>query len=284
MRVSTPAAAAGAARCCYSITSPASTVPPGSSVGRPADSRPPARPGSARWSATRPDRRRPPNRLWLLTSGLGALLALDVVRPSFEFVLGARLNHCWSRLLSWRHDPHADILDRVPCTAQTRSQATALLARLVVVTGRPVAELTAADLLAYRAGVLTVPQADRRARPPVAVPRRARHHRGQPAPGAAPRPEDSHRTRRPLRPGQSTGTQPADRLPHRTVGEHRLLDAALPGHRSVPAVLEADRTDRPWHRHHRSARRRRHGMEANRPLADRPRTVSGCRVAACSER
>ena len=33
--------------------------------------------------------------------------------------------------------------------------ATALLARLVVVTGRPVAELTAADLLAYRAGVLT---------------------------------------------------------------------------------------------------------------------------------
>jgi integrase len=95
-----------------------------------------------------------PNRLWLLSGGLGALLALDVVRPSFEFVLGARFNHCWSRLLAWRHDPHADVLDRVPCTSQTRSQATALLARLVVITGRPVAAVTAADLLTYRAGVL----------------------------------------------------------------------------------------------------------------------------------
>ena len=35
---------------------------------------------------------------------LGALLALDVVRPRFEFALGARLNHRWNRLLRWRDD------------------------------------------------------------------------------------------------------------------------------------------------------------------------------------
>jgi integrase len=93
-------------------------------------------------------------RLWQLTSGLGALLASDVVRPSFEFLLGARLDHTWRRLLAWRRDPHADVLERVGCTAQTRAYATGLLARLVVVTGRPVAGLTAEDLLACRAAVL----------------------------------------------------------------------------------------------------------------------------------
>jgi integrase len=93
-------------------------------------------------------------RLWQLSSGLGALMAVDVIRPSFDFLLGARLNHTWTRLLAWRQDPHADILDRVGCTAQTRSRATALLARLVVVTGRPVSELTVEDLLACRAAVL----------------------------------------------------------------------------------------------------------------------------------
>lgn len=93
-------------------------------------------------------------RLWQLTSGLGALMTADVIRPSFGFLLSARLNHTWSHLLAWRQDPHADILDRVGCTAQTRSQATGLLARLVVVTGRTVAELTVEDLLACRAAVL----------------------------------------------------------------------------------------------------------------------------------
>jgi hypothetical protein len=93
-------------------------------------------------------------RLWQLTSGLGALMTLDVIRPSFAFLLGARLNHTWSHLLAWRQDPHANILDRVPCTPQTRSSATGLLARLVVATGRAVAELTAEDLLACRAAVL----------------------------------------------------------------------------------------------------------------------------------
>jgi hypothetical protein len=99
---------------------------------------------------------RPPtaNRLWLLTSGLGALMALDVVRPSVEFVLSARCDQCWAHMLVWRGDPHADILERVSSTAQTRSQAARLLGRLVVLTGRPVAELTSGDLLAYRAAVL----------------------------------------------------------------------------------------------------------------------------------
>jgi integrase len=95
-----------------------------------------------------------PARLWQLTSGLGALLAVDVMRPSFEFLLGARLDHAWRRLLAWRRDPHADILERVGCTAQTRARATGLLARLLMVTGRPVAELTAEDLLECRAVVL----------------------------------------------------------------------------------------------------------------------------------
>lgn len=94
------------------------------------------------------------SRLWLLSSGVGSLMALDVVRPSLDFVLGARFNHTWSHLLAWRQDPHADVLDRVPCTAQTRSASTGLLGRLVVVTGRPVAELSAADLLNYRTAVL----------------------------------------------------------------------------------------------------------------------------------
>jgi hypothetical protein len=93
-------------------------------------------------------------RQWQLTGGLGALMTVDVIRPSFGFLLGARLNHTWSHLLAWRQDSHADILDRVGCTAQTRSQATGLLARLVVVTGRAVAELTVDDLLACRAAVL----------------------------------------------------------------------------------------------------------------------------------
>lgn len=95
-----------------------------------------------------------PARSWLLTSGLGALVTLDVVRPGLGFLLEARLNHTWTHLLAWRHDPHAGVLDRIPCTDQTRSVATGLVARLVVVTGRPVAELTADDLLVYRAGVL----------------------------------------------------------------------------------------------------------------------------------
>ncbi len=94
------------------------------------------------------------NRLWLLTSGMGALMALDVLRPSLDFALAARFNHAWGHLLSWRRDPHADILDRIPCTDQTRSAATGLLGRLVALTGRPVAELSAADLLAYRDAVL----------------------------------------------------------------------------------------------------------------------------------
>ena len=81
-------------------------------------------------------------------------MALDVVRPSLNFVLGARLNHTWSHLLTWRHDPHADVLSRVRCTAQTHAAATGLLGRLVVVTGRSVAELSATDLLNYRSAVL----------------------------------------------------------------------------------------------------------------------------------
>lgn len=93
-------------------------------------------------------------RLWLPSSGLGALMATDVIRPSFEFLWRARLNHTWAHLLAWRGDPHAGVLDRVGCTAQTRSRASGLLARLVVVTGRPVAELTVGDLLACRAWVL----------------------------------------------------------------------------------------------------------------------------------
>ena len=193
-----------------------------------------------------------PNRLWLLSGGLGALLALDVVRPSFQFVLGARLNHCWSRLLGWRRDPHADILDRVPCTSQTRSQATALLARLVVVTGRPVAELTTADLLAYRTGVLSCRKqtvglahlwlclAD------LGIIEGSLHQA--------------------LRRGQRSVTELVDRYDLASRPVRNLLIAYLTERslsidystlrslvdRSVPAVLEADRTDRPRHRHHRS--------------------------------
>lgn len=89
-------------------------------------------------------------RLYMLTQGLGALLAVGAVRPSFAVVSTARLNYCWKHILRWRSDTNADVVHRVPCADQTRARASAIVARLVVLSGRPVAELTADDLLTYR--------------------------------------------------------------------------------------------------------------------------------------
>ena len=86
--------------------------------------------------------------------GLGALLALDVIRPGFDFLFESRFGRLWHRLAAWRGDPDAGVLSAGPGTAQSRSHAAGALGRLLVLTGRPVRQLQAADLLAYRQAVL----------------------------------------------------------------------------------------------------------------------------------
>lgn len=90
-------------------------------------------------------------RSWI-AAGLCSLMALDVVRPSLEFMLQGRWR--WSDQLRWRQDPDAAVVNGAPGTAQSRSHATSLLARLVVLTGKPIRGLCAEDLLAYRQAVL----------------------------------------------------------------------------------------------------------------------------------
>ncbi|HVB46455.1 MAG TPA: site-specific integrase [Streptosporangiaceae bacterium] len=93
-------------------------------------------------------------RIYCVTAGLGALLALDVVRPGLGYMLGLRLSKLLPQLITWRRDPDEDILRAAPASAQSRSHAAAALGRLLVLTGRPVASLTAQDLLTYRTAVL----------------------------------------------------------------------------------------------------------------------------------
>ena len=93
-------------------------------------------------------------RIYCVTAGLAALLALDVVRPGLGYLLGLKLSKLPSQLITWRQDPDPDILQAAPASAQSRSHAAAALARLLVLTGRPVASLTGRDLLAYRTAVL----------------------------------------------------------------------------------------------------------------------------------
>jgi integrase len=93
-------------------------------------------------------------RIYCVTAGLGALLALDVVRPGLGYLLCLKLSKLPSQLITWRQDPDPDILQAAPASAQSRSHAGAALGRLLVLTGRPVASLTGRDLLAYRTAVL----------------------------------------------------------------------------------------------------------------------------------
>jgi len=93
-------------------------------------------------------------RMYVITAGLGAPLVLDVVRPSFDYLLDLRLTNLWAPLMGWRGDPNADVLSAVVATEQSRSCATAILGRLLVLTGRPVAQLNETDLLVYRDAVL----------------------------------------------------------------------------------------------------------------------------------
>lgn len=95
-----------------------------------------------------------PARTGTAAGGLGALIALDVVRPGFGFLFESRLGRLWHRLAAWRGDPDACVLSSGPGTAQSRSHAAGALGRLLVLTGRPVRQLRAADLLAYRDAVL----------------------------------------------------------------------------------------------------------------------------------
>jgi site-specific recombinase XerD len=86
---------------------------------------------------------------------LSALIALDVIRPSFAFFQTARQGtKALSRLLCWRHDPHPVLLDEMIATNQTKSQSARSLCKIMVHTGRPTDQITAQDLLTYREAVL----------------------------------------------------------------------------------------------------------------------------------
>jgi site-specific recombinase XerD len=93
-------------------------------------------------------------RAYRVSAGLGVLLSLDVVRPGFDYVHRLRLNKLWAQLISWRHDPDGDLLRTGPGSDQSRSHASGALGRLLLLTGRPIAQLTAEDVLTYRAAVL----------------------------------------------------------------------------------------------------------------------------------
>ena len=60
-------------------------------------------------------------RIYCVTAGLGALLALDVVRPGLGYMLGLRLSKLLPQLITWRRDPDEDILRAAPASAQSRS-------------------------------------------------------------------------------------------------------------------------------------------------------------------
>jgi len=55
------------------------------------------------------------------------LLALDVVRPGFDYVLGLRLHKLWTQLITWRGDPGEDLLHAAPGSEQNRSHAAGAL-------------------------------------------------------------------------------------------------------------------------------------------------------------
>jgi hypothetical protein len=94
------------------------------------------------------------SRAYRVSSGLGVLLALDVVRPRFDYVLGLRLNKLWAQLIAWRLNPDEDLRQAAPGREQNRAHAAGALGRLLVLTGRPIAALTAEDALTYRSAVL----------------------------------------------------------------------------------------------------------------------------------
>jgi len=94
------------------------------------------------------------SRAYRVSAGLGVLMALDVVRPSFDYLLGLRLSKLWTQLITWRLDPGGDLLHAAPGSEQNRSHAAGALGRLLVLTGRPIAALTSEDVLTYRRAVL----------------------------------------------------------------------------------------------------------------------------------
>ena len=66
-------------------------------------------------------------RAYRVSAGLGVLLALDVIRPSFDYVLGLRLHKLWTQLITWRGDPGEDLLHAAPGSEQNRSHAAGAL-------------------------------------------------------------------------------------------------------------------------------------------------------------
>lgn len=152
-------------------------------------------------------------RIYRVTAGLGALLALGVVRPGFGYMLELRLSKLLAQLITWRQDPDAGILHAAPASAQSRSHAAGALGRLLVLTGRPVGSLTAEDLLAYRTAVL------QRRKQTVGLEHlwSCLQSRGQ----------VDGTLRQALRPGQKTVTQLIDNYPIRSSRVRGLLIAYL---------------------------------------------------------
>lgn len=90
------------------------------------------------------------------TAGLSALLVLGVIRPSFETALGMKQAHIWSKMLTEREDPDGAVLEAPTGAPMTRHHATAVLGRILMLTGMRAREVTAEDLLEYRAAALMV--------------------------------------------------------------------------------------------------------------------------------
>ncbi|GAB3469800.1 site-specific integrase [Kineococcus endophyticus] len=87
-----------------------------------------------------------------LTRGVSVLLSLDVVRPGLHFVTGTRACELWKQLPLWRQDADAGLLQtRRQGTLQSRQHACALLGRVMLLTGKTIAQVSSEDLLHYRA-------------------------------------------------------------------------------------------------------------------------------------
>jgi integrase len=86
-----------------------------------------------------------------LTAGLSALLLFDVIRPTPQVVLTMRNASLWAQIPVARDDPHVDLLETHGYgTDESRRKASAMLGRLLLLTGKPIAAVTGADILGWR--------------------------------------------------------------------------------------------------------------------------------------
>ena len=214
-----------------------------------------------------------------ITAGLGMLIVLRAVRPGYAWLSGSRLIGVYQQFR--RHNQavvFAELAERASGRGFAEHEAEALnaLTRMVIVTGRDLADLGVADILGYGAArrqsgrtVAALPFAYELLRgvgglsdgPPDA------------GPGPGPRAADGRRAGGPL-PGDLPGRprRPGP-LSGRALCRARLWLAGQPGPDADEPVLGRPRTPPPRHQLAAPARRRHHGWKQRiRTLPDgRPR-------------